>query len=62
MTQRPALALWRKSSQSDNAAACVEVMALDHEMAVRDSKHPDGPVLLFATGSFRSFLQATRGR
>jgi len=35
---------WRKSSYSgDNGGACVEVGITGPAIAVRDSKHPDGP-------------------
>lgn len=53
-------ARWRKSSQSDSAGGCIELAALDRGMAVRDSKDPDGPPLLFMAPSFRSFLAATK--
>ena len=35
---------WRKSSYSgSNGGACVEVGTVGPAVAVRDSKHPDGP-------------------
>ncbi|WP_141980478.1 DUF397 domain-containing protein [Saccharothrix saharensis] len=37
---------WRKSSRSSSQANCVEVARVDDRTAVRDSKNPDGPVLL----------------
>ncbi len=50
-------AVWRKSSASgpysDN---CVEVAFVDDAIAVRDSKHPDGPVLLFTQGEWDAFV------
>ena len=50
-------AVWRKSSASgpysDN---CVEVAFIDDAIAVRDSKHPDGPVLLFTQGEWDAFV------
>jgi Domain of unknown function (DUF397) len=54
-------ARWRKSSRSNNAAGCVELAGLASAIAVRDSKHADGPVLVFAEGSFRAFLTAAAG-
>jgi hypothetical protein len=52
-------AVWRKSSYSDGGASnCVEVAhGYTHLVPVRDSKAaPHGPVLVFATTSWSSFL------
>ena len=39
---------WRKSSYSgDNGGACVEFGTTGPAVAVRDSKHPNGPQLAF---------------
>ncbi|MBV9383218.1 MAG: DUF397 domain-containing protein [Streptosporangiaceae bacterium] len=47
---------WRKSSYSGgNGGDCVEVGAAGCEIAVRDSKDPDGPRLAFGRGSWRAF-------
>ncbi len=50
-------AVWRKSSisgpYSDN---CVEVAFVDEAIAVRDSKHPEGPVLLFTQAEWDAFV------
>jgi hypothetical protein len=45
-------AQWHKSTRSDgNGGQCVEVAALvDGGAAVRDSKNPDGAVLIFHQG------------
>jgi hypothetical protein len=42
-------ARWRKSSRSSEATNCVEVAFAAGGFAVRDSKHPDGPILIFPT-------------
>lgn len=55
-------ASWRKASHSDNGAGCVELAVLGEATAVRDSKHPNGPVLTFTAPSFRAFLTATTDR
>ena len=48
---------WRKSSHSgpftDN---CVEVAVLDGGIAVRDSKQPGGPVLMFTPDEWTAFV------
>ncbi|MGH3625765.1 MAG: DUF397 domain-containing protein, partial [Sciscionella sp.] len=48
---------WVKSSHSTNNGACVEVARGTQHVAVRDSKHPDGPVLLFPAPTFRHFTR-----
>ncbi|MED7925893.1 DUF397 domain-containing protein [Nonomuraea sp. LP-02] len=51
-------AVWRKSSRSsDNGGQCVEVaMNLPGVVAVRDSKDPDGPKLLFTRDEWKAFI------
>ena len=48
---------WRKSSYSNgNGGACVEVARnLPGAVAVRDSKDPEGPKLVFSLDEWRSF-------
>ncbi len=54
-------ALWRKSTRSNNGGACVEVARnLPGIVAVRDSKHRDGPVLTFALPEWRSFISGIK--
>lgn len=49
-------ARWRKSSRTQNNGQCVELAELAGRIAVRDSKDPDGPALLFRPASFAAFL------
>ena len=55
-------ALWRKSSYSNGQANCVEVAALGGRMlvAVRDSKAPDIPSLIFTARTWRQFTGSVR--
>jgi Domain of unknown function (DUF397) len=52
---------WRKSSRSgpwtDN---CVEVAFVDGLIAVRDSKHPDGPALVFTPNEWDAFVDGAK--
>jgi len=51
-------AVWRKSSRSGgNGGQCVEVAGnLSGVVAVRDSKNPDGPKLLFTPTQWKTFV------
>ena len=51
-------AIWHKSSYSGNGGAnCVEVARdLSRTVAVRDSKDPQGPVLVFSAEEWDAFV------
>jgi hypothetical protein len=51
---------WRKSSQSGARLGCVEVARTRAAVAVRDSKDPDGPVLVVSPAAFTGFLNSLR--
>ena len=51
-----ARAQWKKSSYSGNSGNCVEVADLGQVVAARDSKDPDGPVLMFSHDEWTNFL------
>ncbi|XTZ13382.1 DUF397 domain-containing protein [Micromonospora echinospora] len=68
-TTHPTLATvrWRKSSHSGDEGACVEMAVVPDTIAVRDvtgtvavrdSKDPDGPVLLFPPAAWTAFADA----
>jgi Domain of unknown function (DUF397) len=48
-------AQWKKSSYSGNSGNCVEVANLGQTVAVRDSKDPEGPVLVVARSEWQTF-------
>ncbi len=52
---------WRKATKSGNNGACVEVAHLvGGRIGVRDSKAPEGPVLMFTAAEWDAFLDGTR--
>ncbi|MFD5269454.1 DUF397 domain-containing protein [Streptomyces sp. NPDC058335] len=55
-------ASWRKSSYSNqDGGACLEVSDdFAAAVPVRDSKVPDGPVLVFRASGWASFVSAVR--
>jgi hypothetical protein len=56
-------ALWRKSRHSNGSGHCVEVTQHRRsggDVAVRDSKNPDGPKLVFSPAQWRAFTTAIK--
>lgn len=52
---------WRTSSYSGDNGACVQLAALpDGRIAVRDSKHPEGAMLVFTRIELRAWVQGAR--
>ena len=50
-------AQWFKSARSGpNSDNCVEVAFVDGAIAVRDSKNPDGPALIFTRDEWDAFV------
>jgi len=54
---------WRKSSYSGASGDnCVEVAESPNAIAVRDSKDPEGPKLMFGRAAFSVFARGLRIR
>ncbi|MEU6774038.1 DUF397 domain-containing protein [Streptomyces sp. NPDC046759] len=52
---------WMKSSYSAGNGACVEVKSpADAELAVRDSKVVEGPVLAFPADAWNAFVASVK--
>lgn len=52
---------WRKSTYSANGSTCVEVARnVPGLVAVRDSKDPEGPKLVFAPEEWQAFAAGIR--
>ena len=57
----PSSLIWFKSSYSGaGATECVEAAHIPRATAVRDSKRPAGPVVVFSQSSWTGFLSAVR--
>ena len=54
-------ARWRKSGRSSAQGNCVETAKLPgHKVAVRNSRYPQGPALIFSQAEVRAFLQGVQ--
>jgi hypothetical protein len=54
-------AVWRKSSKSRAQGNCVEVAPLPTgTIAVRNSRHPDGPALIFTQDEMTAFVDGAK--
>jgi hypothetical protein len=55
--------MWRKATRStNNGGQCIELATLRGNVAVRDSKDPEGPRLLFGREAFRVFVAEVKSR
>ncbi len=52
---------WRKSRHSGQLGNCVETAALNSgDVAVRNSRHPSGPALIFTRDEMAAFLAGAK--
>ncbi|MFE6774573.1 DUF397 domain-containing protein [Streptomyces sp. NPDC057702] len=53
---------WLKAQASVGMGECVEMAGLPGgEVAVRNSRHPEGPALIFTRAELRAFLDGAKG-
>ena len=54
-------ACWRKSTISNSQGACVELAKLSNgEFAVRNSRHPDGPALIYSEAEIAALVAGVK--
>jgi Domain of unknown function (DUF397) len=51
---------WLKAQSSTHNGACVEIAESAGKIAIRDSKDPDGPILVYTPAEFKAFLSGSR--
>jgi Domain of unknown function (DUF397) len=51
---------WLKAQASNHNGACVEIAEVPGKIAMRDSKDPSGPVLVYTPAEFKAFLGGVR--
>lgn len=52
---------WTKSGRSNQSGNCVEVAALpDGSVAMRNSRHPDGPALVYTRAEITAFVDGAK--
>lgn len=60
-SRAPAVVRWVKSRRSNSQGACVELGGLaGGQVAVRNSRHPDGPALLCTRTEMRALIEGVK--
>jgi len=52
--------VWRKAQLSTNNGSCVEIASVTGKIALRDSKDPSGPVLVYTPDEWSAFLDGAK--
>ena len=60
LTEAQLSPVWQRSRLCDTNA-CVEATIIGDEIAVRDSKDPDGPILRFTKSEWSAFVGGVQG-
>lgn len=53
-------ACWKKSRHSNAEGNCVEVALVDGGIAMRNSRDPDGPALVYTSAEVAAFLAGAK--
>jgi Domain of unknown function (DUF397) len=51
---------WLKAQCSTGTGQCIEIASAAGKVAIRDSKDPDGPILVYTPREFSAFLEGAR--
>jgi hypothetical protein len=51
---------WIKAQASTHNGACIEIASAIGNIAMRDSKDPGGPILVYTPAEFSAFLDGAR--
>jgi Domain of unknown function (DUF397) len=51
---------WLKAQRSSPNGQCVEIASTAGKVVIRDSKDPDGPILVYTPHEFSAFLEGAR--